>query len=631
VSDAKLACVEVRGHLAFATDRSTRLRVTTVMVLEGGHLEVGRADAPVAADAVAEIEIADQPIDTTLDPAQIGNGIVGLGRVTMHGAAKSPTFVRLGREPMAGATTLTVEQAVSGWRVGDSLALPDTRQLRSSERAAQYRPQDEVVEIASIAGAEIRLTAPLKFDHRGAGRAGASPELLPHVGNISRNVIVRSENPEGTRGHTLFISRADVDLRYAQFVELGRTRMGVIDSAEFSAAGAPLRVGQNQIGRYAVHLHHAYGPQATPANGHQFTLIGNAVTGARKWGVVIHHSHHGLIQDNVVYNTRGAGIVTEDGTESFNVFDHNFSMRSIGAQGVVVNTGYGATGDPGGEGGGFWFRGPNNYIRNNVAANAEEFGFGMAPGPLGIVRTPAFKGADTSRARESIDLDTGIAPVLEFANNEAYGVMQSGVEFGWSGTLSGLTVWHASRHGISASPTSALTVDGLKVRGDATLIDDRGDSSVGAWFGDYMSRQVVLRNSNVDGMRIGVASPFFYNSAPGGGQAGGSFVVENGFFRTQIGINVATAYAGSGGPAKTAEVRQLRFEPLQIQGSRIDTQAISMTYGMNVDDPQPRVPITVYDFNKESGNNFKVYFGSQAPGAAPCHETRPAIGGWVCR
>jgi hypothetical protein len=92
VSDAKLSCIEVRGHLAFATDRSTRLRVTTVMVLEGGHFEVGRPDAPVAADAIAEIEIADQPIDTALDPAQIGNGIVGLGRVTMHGAVKSPTF-----------------------------------------------------------------------------------------------------------------------------------------------------------------------------------------------------------------------------------------------------------------------------------------------------------------------------------------------------------------------------------------------------------------------------------------------------------------------------------------------------------------------------------------------------------
>jgi hypothetical protein len=37
-----------------------------------------------------------------------------------------------------------------------------------------------------------------------------STRLLPHVGNATRNVVIRSENPAGTRGHTLFTHRADV-------------------------------------------------------------------------------------------------------------------------------------------------------------------------------------------------------------------------------------------------------------------------------------------------------------------------------------------------------------------------------------------------------------------------------------
>ena len=47
-----------------------------------------------------------------------------------------------------------------------------------------------------------------------------------------------------------------------------------------------------------------------------------------KWSMVIHGSHYGLIKDNVVYNVAGSAIVTEDGTESYNVIDGNFVFRA---------------------------------------------------------------------------------------------------------------------------------------------------------------------------------------------------------------------------------------------------------------------------------------------------------------
>ena len=51
VSDTTVACVEVQGRLAFAGGRDTRLKVVTLMVLEGGRLEIGTPAAPVAAGA----------------------------------------------------------------------------------------------------------------------------------------------------------------------------------------------------------------------------------------------------------------------------------------------------------------------------------------------------------------------------------------------------------------------------------------------------------------------------------------------------------------------------------------------------------------------------------------------------
>jgi hypothetical protein len=37
---------------------------------------------------------------------------------------------------------------------------------------------------------------------------------------------------------------------------MGRTANGTIDSTTFDAQGRALRIGTNQIGRYAIHFHH---------------------------------------------------------------------------------------------------------------------------------------------------------------------------------------------------------------------------------------------------------------------------------------------------------------------------------------------------------------------------------------
>lgn len=636
VTDATLDCIEIRGGLTFATDTDTRLRVGTVMVREEGHLEIGSSRAPVAAGVTAEVVIADRPIDPARDPAQVGNGLVGLGRVTMHGAVKTPTFVRTLSEPLAGDTMLQLQEPVSGWRPGDYVVIPDTRQLRASDRGNGSTSQTERVQVAAVAGTEITLVAPLRHDHRGARDAEGGLAFLPHVGNLSRNVVVRSEQPAGTRGHTIFLSRAAVDLRYAAFNELGRTRNGAVDNTRFDTEGRAVAIGTNQIGRYAVHFHHYVGPRSAPPNGYQFTLIGNAVDGAPKWGITVHRSHHGLVQDNVVHDTRGAGIATEDGSESFNVFDHNFSVRSPGRSASRLSAGYGGSlPDLGVVGVGFWFRGPNNYIRNNVAADAGQAGYALPTLPGGV-RTPAFKGADTSEAAEAVRTDLANAAILEFAGNETYGTIENGLESDWNGTVSDFRAWHSSRHAVMGSPPETLVVDGLVVRGDPAALGDPSERPVGVWISNYISRSVSVTGADVQGMRVGVLSPFFYNQTPEPGRGPGSLVVEDGFFRNQVGISVATAYAANasgGAPLKSAVVRSTVFEPLDVAGADgWPAESISMNYDMAAGDDEPRDPIVVHDYNGQPGNSFSVYYSQQAPeSTAPCHETVAGIGGWVCQ
>jgi hypothetical protein len=638
VSDVKLDCIQVDGRLRFDTTADTRVKVANLMIVDQGRLEIGTPAQPVSPDVTAEIIIADQPIDRTADPAQIGTGIEGLGTITMHGSVKTPTFVRLADEPLAGATTLVVDQRLSGWKRGDRIVIPDTRQLRSDERGTSYQSQDEKVQVQSISANRITLATPLRYDHKGARNADGRLEFLPHIGNVSRNVVIRSENPQGTRGHMIFMSRADVDLRYVEVRDLGRTRMGVLDNSEVDASGRLVRFGTNQIGRYAIHFHHDFGPREAPDSGYQFTLVGNAVDGAPKWGITVHNSHNGLVRDNVVYNTRGAGIVTEDGTESFNVFDHNFALRSEGSGDFAPRSGYGgAAPDPGGEGAGFWFRGPNNYIRNNVAANADAFGFGLAAGSLDVIRIPAFKGADTSRRAETVGLDTTSAEVLEFSNNEAYGAMQAGVAWGWNGTITNLRVWHPSRHGLTSTPADTLVVDRVTIRGDRSILASQVENPAGIWLSNYAAKTILLRDVDVQGMRTGISSPFYQGFRPAEpGRGDGSVAVENGYFRDYVGIAIGTAYTASaeaGAAVKKAVVRNSVFEPLDVPVDPLHPPAaISMNHGMAPGDPDPRDPIVIHDYNARPGDDFKVYYSLEAPGSvAPCHDARPGIGGWVCR
>lgn len=635
-SDAVLRCIELHGRLTFGTDVNTRMRIVHLVVMADGALEVGSPDRAVDATVTARIDIADEPFDSH-DPGQVGNGIVALGRVTMHGAMKTPTFARLNAEARAGQTMLRLERPVSGWAVGDQIVIPDTRQLQAYERTP-LTSRDEKLEIVSIVGADITVKPALRHDHIGGRDSAGARKFLPHVANISRNVIVGSQHPTGTRGHMIFLARADVDLRYLEVRDMGRTRRGVLDNTTFDDSGRVIRVGTNQIGRYAIHLHHNFGPNVTPRSGYQFTLVGNAVTGPAKWGITVHNSHHGLIRDNVVYDAHGAAIVTEDGSESFNVFDHNFAIRTQGSGDMAPRSGYGGPGpDPGGEGSGFWFSGPNNYIRNNVAANAEVFGFSLA-GSVGTVRIPAARGADTTTESETQAFDTAASPVLEFAGNEAYGALQVGVDCSWNGVVSNFVVWNAARYGVVGTPPRQLVIDGLVARGEPTVLADRLENPTGVWLGDYLSKHIVIRNADIEGLRTGIASPFVARTlATDTTRDRGAVLIENSRFRNYFGVVVGTSYAWQSDgerPLKEAVVRASTFEPLTE--APVDTAnppaAISMNYRMAPGDAEPREPITVYDYNGKTGDTFKLYYSLDAPPqVAPCHESRPNIAGWACQ
>jgi hypothetical protein len=619
IGTAPLRCVGVDGALGFKPDADTELIVGDLLVRQSGVLEIGTEDAPIAAGRRATVVIADRPIDAERDPEQFGTGLIVLGRVRMHGAPKARSFLRTTGELRAGQTSMPVETGSMGWEQGDRLIIPDSRYLGSSQRAGGF-DAIEVVTLAQVSGDRLSVSAPLRHAHPGARNADGKLEFFPHIGNLTRNVVIRSQNPAGTRGHTLFASRADVDIRYASFQHLGRTTLKPLHLTRFNGSRA-VEFGRNQIGRYAVHFHHLFGPRMTPANGYQYTFVGNTIEDASKWGITIHNTHYGLVTDNVLFGTRGAGIMTEDGSESFNVIERNFVVKVEGDG----NRGDGGADsippDLGREGSGIWLRGPNNYVRENVVANATMYGYMLYFGEL-KTRMPAKKGDDpTDDSKPLVFVDTG---VLQFAHNEAYagghGLSAWYVYSRRPSVLLGQRVWHVWSTGYEGYPTANLVLDGWVIRGDPTAPSDPNDWTIGVTYGDYYSKDTLLVRADIQNMRVGIRAALVPGDPwAGPGASAGISRIEDSLFRNWQDVSISTPYFTGGGPQlspRTTVIRNSKFVP-PPGGWRSDEDprgAIVMTFRPGGETNVPLADrVLVYDFNQVPGDNFELFYLEQAP------------------
>lgn len=674
----KTLAIESGASWSCALTQSTALRVGTLLASPGSTLKCGTAAAPLQAPFTADIIIRDLPLQTTdpsgasgvYDPRQYGTGVLAIdATVHLHGAPISPTFIRLAAEPLAGSRTLTLSAAPTGWRVGDKVVIPDTRQLA----AADYAPRpngdfdnvrrkvsySETATIQSLSGTTVTLATTLAYDHKGARDPDGVLRILPHVGNLSRTVTIRSENPAGTRGHVLLTRAVDADIRYVGFRNLGRTTAAALDSTTFDTSGNVTRVGTNQIGRYPLHIHHV--PGVCPAGSYQFTLRGNAIDDGRKWAMTVHGSHYGLIQDNVIFDAQGAGIATEDGSETENVFDHNFIVRSESAASLQSDE---TDTDPfGRKGNGFWFRGPNNIVRNNVVADARE-GYGYYAGSaetgpnsaLVSVRLPLFRCADASVTGEYTTVQLLRVYNREVTNNEAYSTSSFG--FGtWfleQPTTARIpfkdtTLWHAARVAVFHKYWNG-TFDGL-------VILNEGGGGVGIQqFNNNVTGQAMrseLYRGNIQGVDIAYRKSGQLALAP-------SWVFQDSTFRTRSGIVLDAMGQNnqSSNSASSFVFRNVRF--VAMPGLPLASLTLSTTGG---DPSNYGKSFMVYDYQGNPNDNFRVYYTSQAPNApaptlgtpgggcpagltnqqcwdaskmamfqalAACSTTRPEINGFVC-
>ncbi|HSQ54241.1 MAG TPA: G8 domain-containing protein, partial [Gemmata sp.] len=249
--------IHVAGTLAFARDRDTWLDVGLIKIQPGDDasengfdcdahlvppkhgeprpaLEVGTPNDPIPANHTANIQLRYfEGMDRESCPAIVCCG----GRMDFHGAPMSRTWVKLGTPAKAGASTVTLAEPVTGWKVADRIVVTSTANQNLLKKAAEdartdrgsAREDSETEErfIKAINGATLTLNRPLEFDHRCEGA------YRGEVANLSRNVVVLSA-AGSIRGHTMYHRNSSGSIGYAEFRHLGK---------------------EGVLGRYSLHFH----------------------------------------------------------------------------------------------------------------------------------------------------------------------------------------------------------------------------------------------------------------------------------------------------------------------------------------------------------------------------------------
>ncbi len=372
VSDFAVRMVHVAGVLTFARDRATRLEVGLLRIEEGEEamedgfdcdahsreegdplerdptsleraaLEVGTPEFPIPAGVTATIRLThfDGMNPETL-PAIVNCG----GRWDVHGAPMSRTWVKIGAAAKPGEARITLAEEVTGWRAGDRVIV--TGSSSEPSRTFRRRPdgsgpgETEERFIVSLGGRDERtltLDRPLEKAHLGEG------ETRCEAANLSRNVVIESAFPSGTRGHTMYHLGSSGSISYAEFRHLGK---------------------EGVLGKYPIHFHRV-----------RDSMRGTAVIGASIWDshnrwVTVHGTDFAVVRDCVGYLSVGHGFFLEDGTEEYNVLDRNLAVQACRGKRLPRQV---LPFDPN-DGAGFWWANGRNTFTRNVSCENDEYGF----------------------------------------------------------------------------------------------------------------------------------------------------------------------------------------------------------------------------------------------------------------
>lgn len=636
--------VEVRHACTYGgrTFWCGRLINTGAIVVRGGMLHTTDYDDRAVGDLTLDGRGVDKSLMMLHNRPRHPNDVDDFwrcawfrGRLTVQGEPVTPR-VHLSAPARAGDMTLSLSSPVTGWKVGHKLVLQDTRQLAWSERpdnsAARPHREEEVLVVRGVSadGRTVHLLDPLRYDHRPAINKWGEVVCWPVVAHLIRNagILTSDMTDPTTRAHVLVQDRARLEMDYWVVHGTGRTLFG-----RYGVANRP--------GRNPLRLDRLTGPAegvrpGGPRGQYQFVL-NNGVSvdppplvplGESRvaWGVVLRDSHDGSVRNNVVFNWGAAGIVFEDGNESFNDVSGNVVVAVTYSDATENTFGQGNAGHTGA---GIWCRGGNNVIEHNWVSGAAR-GYIVSP-YMAEARenspVPRFPGADTRAAGQYDLVNLRKLPLRRFADNTAFGGwMTNGIEIWWVGVdgatpypdmaesvVEGLTVCHSFDKAYYNYTTNHVTFRNCRF-----VNDPAQNKGIGFFSSDYWAFNFKMVDCLVHGYDVG------YLAAPIGNQR-----VEGGDFYNATNFSAGVLWV-AGSPPEFIPPRTVTLSGVTQAWSR-EAVALDGTPHQPQDSTNLRAAnvFNVVAHQGDLDDSFRLYWREQAAGAImPQSVTRPT-GEWV--
>ncbi len=372
-STANLGSLTIHGTLVACRQD---LALTSNWIMVHGALEAGTEALPFTHNLTITLTATDTA-ETIMGMGTRGLLVMG-GRLDLHGAAPSVTFARIDAHVAAGSNVLQLAQATD-WNVGDEVVVTHTDWYGAG--------QSERHTIAAINGATVTLALPLATGRWGrlqhvtsAGMsltadASVTPTVQPtpmvlderaEVANLTRRIRIQGADDTAwqTQGFGAHVMIMDL------------TSTVHVAGVEFRRSGQ-----RGILGRYPIHWHRLSYDTVTnlaigDASGHY--VRSSTFNGSANRCITLHATNGVMVQDNVCYDIRGHGIFTEDAVERRNVIERNlvaYVRNPINGTALKVHESNGA---PNGASSAYWISNPDNTVRDNVATDAQGFGFWLA-------------------------------------------------------------------------------------------------------------------------------------------------------------------------------------------------------------------------------------------------------------
>jgi len=378
-----LGGLTIEGALELAPED---VALTADWIMVHGTLRAGSESEPFTHQATITLT-GDDLLQSIMGMGTRGIMVMGGGTLALHGAPPAVAWTKIADHVDPGQTTMSLVEAVD-WQPGDEIVLAPT-DFHTVEPTPELGITERLT-LASATGDQVTTTSGPSIGRWGrlqyptsTGMALApddsitltpamagTPMVLDEraeIGNLTRNIVIEAPDDAAWQDHGFGVHVMVMSHGSAAF----------LDGVEIRRGGQ-----RGELGRYPFHWHMlSYDPPMFLGDATGQYIRNSVIHESANRGIVVHGTNGVTVENNVVYDVRGHGVFTEDGSERRNVFDHNLVLRvrnpapedalkmhelELGSPGVAAGSS------------GFWLGNPDNVVRDNTAADVEAFGFWLA-------------------------------------------------------------------------------------------------------------------------------------------------------------------------------------------------------------------------------------------------------------